>query len=194
MRNVRDVGLLDPAGRSWLAGLAGAVNPVLAGHLAAAQAGVPLDRLAPESENGMARLAAFEIGSDLATVQVGHTVAVAPPGWSVLRLAGPVESLRSIRFDAGEHEALVDVGHFGITLSKTDDWRLPERALDFGDADITWVDAHPLDGQRFAQRARRPSPDRHLSGDRSDDPIRRGRPWRSDRGGSSPALRSPNLR
>ncbi len=150
--NVRDVELLDPAGRSWLAGLAGAVNPVLSGHLAAAQTGIPVDRLAPESENGMARLAAFEIGSDLAAVQVGHAVGVAPAGWSVLRLAGPVESLRSIRFDAGEHAALVDIGHFGITLSTADGWRLPERELDLGDDDITWVDAHPLDGRRFAQQ------------------------------------------
>ena len=150
--NVRDVGQLDPTGRSWLAGLAGAVNPVLSGHLAAAQGGIPLDRLAPESENGTARVAAFEVGSDLAAIQVGHAVAVAPAGWSVLRLAGPVESLRSIRFDAGEHEALVDVGHFGITLSTADGWQLPLRELDLGDDDITWVDAHPLDGRRFAQQ------------------------------------------
>ena len=151
--NVRDVDLLDPSGRNWLAGLAGAVNPVLAGHLAAARAGVPIDRLAPESENGMARLAAFEVGSDLAAVQVGHVVSVAPAGWSVLHLDGPVESLRSIRFDAGEHDSLVDVGHFGIALSTSDGWRLPVRELDLLDDDITWIDAHPLDGQRFAHRS-----------------------------------------
>ncbi len=150
--NVRDVDTLDPAGRSWLAGLAGAVNPVLSGHLAAAQSGIPLDRLAPESENGMARLAAFEMGSELAAVQVGHVVAVAPAGWSVLHLDGPVESLRSIRFDAGEHDALVDIGHFGITLATAEGLRLPHRGLDLGDEDITWIDAHPLDARRFAQR------------------------------------------
>ncbi len=151
--NVRDVGLLDPAGRSWVAGLAGALNPVLSGQLAAVQAGIPADRLAPESENGMARLAAFEIGSDLAAVQVGHVVSVAPAGWSVLRLAGRVESLRSIRFDAGEHDALVDIGHFTVALSTADGWGPPIRTLHLDDDDITWLDAHPLDGRRFAQRA-----------------------------------------
>ena len=100
----------------------------------------------------MARLAAFEIGSDLAALQVGHVVAVAPAGWSVLRLAGPVESLRSIRFDAGEHDALVDVGQFSIKLSTGDAWERPGRELDLDDDDITWIDAHPLDGRRFAQR------------------------------------------
>ena len=150
--NVRDLQLLDPSGRSWLAGLAGAVNPVLSGHLAAAQAGIAVDRLAPESENGMARVAAFEIDSDLAAVQVGHAVAVAPAGWSVLRLAGPVESLRSLRFDAGEYASLIDVGYFGITLSTVNGWPLPERELDLRDGDITWIDAHPLDGQHFAQQ------------------------------------------
>jgi len=71
----------------------------------------------------------------------------------VLRLAGPVESLRSIRFDAGEHEALVDVGHFSIGLSTVDEWQIPERHPDLRDGDITWVGAHPLDGRRFAQQA-----------------------------------------
>jgi FMN phosphatase YigB (HAD superfamily) len=151
--NIRDVDLLDPSGRSWLAGLAGAVNPVLAGHLAAAQAGVPVGRLAPESESGMARIAAFEVGSELAAAQIGRAVAVAPAGWSVLHLDGPVESLRSIRFDAGEHDALVDVGHFGIALSTSDGWQLPMRELDLLDDDITWIDAHPLDGRRFAHRS-----------------------------------------
>ena len=151
--NARDVDRLDPAGRSWLAGLAGAVNPVLSGQLAAVLAGVPVDRIAPESETGMARIAAFEVGSELAAVQVGHVVAVAPAGWSVLRLDGPVESLRSIRFDAGEHDALVDVDLCRITLSTTDGGRLPARDLDLLDDDITWVHAYPLDARRFAQRA-----------------------------------------
>jgi hypothetical protein len=151
--NARDLQLLDPSGRSWLAGLACAVNPVLSGHLAAAQAGIAVDRLAPESENGMARLAAFELGSDLAAVQIGDVVAVAPAGWSVLRLVGPVESLRSIRFDAGEHDALVDIGLFSIRMSTTDALPLPERELDLRDEDITWVNAHRLDARRFAQRS-----------------------------------------
>ena len=151
--NVRDVALLDPTGRSWLAGVAGAANPTLAAHLAAERAGIPADRLAPESENGMARLSAFELGSDLAAIQVGDVVAVAPAGWSVLRLVGSVESLRSIRFDAGEHDALVDVGLFSIRLSTTDALPLPGREVDLRDEDITWVRAHPLDERRFAQRA-----------------------------------------
>ena len=151
--NARDVELLDPAGRSWLAGVAGAVNPVLSGQLAAAEAGVPLDRIAPESENGMARIAAFEIGADLAAAQVGRTVAVAPAGWSVLRLDSPIESLRSVRFDAGEHDALVDVANFSVTLRTADGWGPPTRHLDLTDDDIVWVGAHPIDHRRFAQRA-----------------------------------------
>ncbi|MDG1266900.1 MAG: glycosyltransferase [Ilumatobacter sp.] len=151
--NVRDIALLDPTGRSWVAGLAATSNPILAAHMAAERAGIPADRLAPESENGMARIAAFETGSDLAAIQVSDVVAVAPAGWSVLRLVGSVESLRSIRFDAGEHDALVDVGLFSIHLSTIDALPQPGRDLDLRDKDITWVDAHPLDEQRFAQQA-----------------------------------------
>ena len=151
--NVRDVTLLDPTGRNWLAGVAAASNPTLAAHLAAERAGIPADRLAPESENGIARLAAFETGSDLATIQVGGVMAVAPAGWSLLRLVGSVESLRSIRFDAGEYDALVDVGLFRIQLSTVGALPQPGRNLGFRDEDITWVNAHPLDERRFAQRA-----------------------------------------
>jgi hypothetical protein len=151
--NVRDLDLLDPSGRSWVAGLAGALNPALSGQIAAAQAGIPVDLLAPESNNGVARLAAFEVGSDLAALQVGRVVAVAPDGWSVLRLAGPVDSLRSIRFDAGEHDALVDVAHFSIRLTSTDEPTPERRHVDLTDSDITWVSGYPIDDRRFAQRA-----------------------------------------
>lgn len=150
--NVRDVDLLDASGRSWVAGLAGANNYPLSTQLAAAQAGIALDGLAPESENGMARLAAFEVGSDLAHVQVGRNVSVAPGGWSVLRIAGNVESLRSLRFDAGERHALVDIGHFSVALGTTHRFDPPVRHVALDDSDIVWVEAHPLDTQRFAHR------------------------------------------
>jgi GT2 family glycosyltransferase/FMN phosphatase YigB (HAD superfamily) len=150
--NVRDVDLLDESGRSWIAGLAGAYNYPLSTQLAAAQAGIALDGLAPESENGMARLAAFEVGSDLAHVQVGRRVSVAPGGWSVLRISGAVESLRSLRFDAGEQHALVDIGYFSIALGTTQRFDPPVRHVALDDSDIVWVDAHPLDTQRFAHR------------------------------------------
>jgi FMN phosphatase YigB (HAD superfamily) len=150
--NVRDVDLLDASGRSWVAGLAGAHNYPLSTQLAAAQAGIALDGLAPEGENGMARLAAFEVGSDLAHVQVGRNVSVAPGGWSVLRLAGDVESLRSLRFDAGERHALVDIGFFSIALGTTQHFDPSVRHVALDDSDIVWVDAYPLDTQRFAHR------------------------------------------
>ncbi len=66
------------------------------------QAGIALDQLAPESETGAARLAAFEVDSDLSELQIARAVHVAPAGWSVIRLTGDVASLRSLRFDAGE--------------------------------------------------------------------------------------------
>jgi FMN phosphatase YigB (HAD superfamily) len=110
--NARDLDL-EP-GRNWVAGTAAAENPTLAAQLAAQRAGIPLTSLCPDSENGVGRLAAFAIGSDLAAVQVGRVVAVSPSGWSVLRIAGPVDSLRSIRFDAGEHDALVEIGEFAV--------------------------------------------------------------------------------
>ncbi|MFK7919964.1 MAG: glycosyltransferase [Ilumatobacter sp.] len=162
--NARDIGRLDPAGRNWIAGLAAAVNPLVSAQLAAEQSGFPLARFTPLSENGVARIAAFEVGSSLSSLQVGHHVGVAAGGWSVLRLAGPVASLRSLRFDAGEDDALVDLGHFEITMTTVDGWKTPTRHLDLLDDDITWVDAHPLDHRRLSQR-----PGGHLLVDISPD-------------------------
>lgn len=148
----RDLDLLDPSGRSWVAGLAGLVNPTLGAQLAATQAGAALDRLAPESETGAARLAAFEVGADLSELQIARVVYAAPAGWSVIRLSGDVASLRSLRFDAGEHAALVEVGHFAVHLETTGPFDDEVRQVHLGDQDLTWVDAYPLDERRFAHR------------------------------------------
>ena len=150
--NARDVDLLDPTGRSWVAGLAGAHNPQLSAQLAAAQLGIGLDVLVPESENGVARLAVFEIDSDMAALQVGRTPGVTSGGWSVLRLVGEVGSLRSVRFDAGEHDALVDVGHLSVRLT-TVGGAETLRDVRLDDDDLIWVAGRPLDRQRFVQRA-----------------------------------------
>ena len=147
-----DLDLLDPSGRSWVAGLAGVVNPALSAQLAAAQAGVALDQLAPESETGIARLAAFEVGSDLSELQIARAVHVAPAGWSVIRLTGDVASLRSLRFDPGESAAMVEIGHFVVRLTTTRTFDEGTRHVLLGDDDLTWVDAHPLDERRFAHR------------------------------------------
>lgn len=148
-----DVDLLDPSGRSWVAGLAGVVNPALCSQLAAAQAGVDLDRLAPASETGVARLAAFEVGSDLSELQIARTMHLAPGGWSMIRLTGEVSSLRSLRFDAGEHAALVDIGHFTVRLTTTRTFENGTRHVRLRDDDLTWVESYPLDDRRFACRA-----------------------------------------
>jgi hypothetical protein len=152
--NARDLDLLDPTGRNWVAGLAAATNPSFSAQLVAADAGVSLAALCPDSENGTARLAAFEVGSDLAAVQVGRIPGVTPPGWSLLRITGPVNSLRSIRFDPGEHGAIVDVGHFSITL-RTDLVLDPERRTldDLTDPRLVWVTSHPIDTHHFAHRS-----------------------------------------
>ena len=152
--NVVDLDLVDPAGRQWIPGVAAEHNPTLQAHLAAAHAGVPLDALAPESRNGMARLAAFETGSDLAAVQVGRRPGVAPHGWSMLRIDGPIESLRSIRFDAGEHASIVEVAALRIEL-RTDLILDPAPIVidDLRRTDVVWVGAHPLDRRHFAQQA-----------------------------------------
>ena len=149
----RDLDLLDPSGRSWVAGLAGLSNPSLSAQLAAAQAGVPLDRLAPVSDTGVARLAAFETGSALSELQLARPVHLAPGGWSMLRLRGEVESLRSLRFDAGELAALVEIGHFAIRLSTTRTFDDGTRHVRLDDDDLIWVDAYPLDDRRFAHRS-----------------------------------------
>lgn len=150
--NVRDLDLLDPSGRSWVAGLAGASNPALSAQLRAELTGIALDGLTPESEGGMARLAAFHVGSDLAALQVGRPVSVTPAGWSVLRISGDVDSLRSIRFDAASTAALVELGQFSVRLGTTRTFDPLRRDVDLEDADLTWVDAHALDARHFAQR------------------------------------------
>lgn len=151
--NVRDLDFLDPSGRSWVAGLAGASNRSLSTQLRAELEGIALDGLAPESEGGVARLAAFHVGSDLAAIQVGRPVSVAPAGWSVLRISGAVDSLRSIRFDAAETAALVEVVQFAVRLGTTRMFDPSTRDVDLTDADLTWVEAHSVDGQHFAQRS-----------------------------------------
>jgi FMN phosphatase YigB (HAD superfamily) len=157
--NARDLEI-EPGGRNWAAASAAVQNPTLAAQLAAARAGVPLASLCPDSESGLARLAAFPIGSDLAAVQVGRVVAVSPSGWSVLHLDGPIDSLRSIRFDAGERDALVEIGEFAINLgaasgtSNPDDLDEPARHLtDLTVADLVWVDAHPIDRNHFTHHS-----------------------------------------
>jgi GT2 family glycosyltransferase/FMN phosphatase YigB (HAD superfamily) len=152
--NARDFDLIDPAGRNWAAGLVARYNPALSAQLDAARNGASLEGLCPPSENGVARLAAFETGSDLAAVQIGRTPATSPGGWSMLRIEGPVGSLRSIRFDAGEHDSIVDIADLSIRLTTDLSERAEQRRVDdLQAADLVWVSAHPIDSHRFGQRA-----------------------------------------
>jgi hypothetical protein len=149
--NARDIDLIDRADSSWSTGLTAQHNPSLAAQIAAGRAGVAIDALCPLGENGVARLAAFAIGSDLAAVQIGRHVAVSPGGWSVLRMRGPIETIRSLRFDAGEYQALVDVELLVLSVqSATGSHRIV--VDDFRMAELQWVDSHPIDRRRFVHQ------------------------------------------
>ena len=150
--NANDVERLDPQGRGWIAGVAGRHQPALAAQLLAEHRGIDPERLAPLSPSGIARLAAFELGSDVARIQDAAPARLSPGGWSMLHLAGDVDSLRSLRFDGGELTELVDIGYFSLRLWTTDE-RPPERSVEMTDSDLVFVDGHPVDRARFVHRA-----------------------------------------
>jgi hypothetical protein len=150
---IRDIERLDPTGRKWVAGLAARFNPALSAQIAADRAGVATAGLAPHGENGIALLAAFEIGSNDPVLKVLHHVAVLPGGWSMIQMRGDVESLRSLRFDSGEGAALVEIGHFSVLLSTVGGDVDSERRIALTDPSLAFVDAHRIGKRRFAHRA-----------------------------------------
>lgn len=146
----RDVDVLDPAGRKWIAGLAAQHNPVLAAQLEAGHSGAALEALAPLIETGAARLRVFSIGSELVAAQATHVPSILPAGWSIIHFVGDVDSLRSVRFDPSEHGAIVEICEFTIGLRTDREFDPPPLVIeDLHDDRITWVGAHRVGSRRF---------------------------------------------
>jgi len=137
---------------AWPEGVAAMVNPPLSAQIGAVAAGSDPRALAATSDTGVARLAVFEQGTDLATAQDARVPDLSPAGWAVLRVDTPVGSVRSLRFDPGDASALCDVGGWTIRF-ELDDGSTVDRAIDdLGTDDLVWVDAHPIDARRLGIR------------------------------------------
>lgn len=152
--NLRDVETLRRSEPAWIEGIAAATNPALAVQLAAEQQGLPASDLVPPSECGVSRLSAFPVDSDLADPQVAHHLAMHPEGWSVLRLRAPFRSLRAIRFDAGEVDALVQLARFDVAITPAGGATTTRSIVDVRDRSVTWVEAAPAAADRYAESAR----------------------------------------
>ncbi len=151
--NLRDVETLRRTEPAWIEGIAASTNPALAVQIAAAQRGLPAGELVPPSECGVSRLSAFPVDSDLADPQVAERLAMHPEGWSVLRLRAPYRSLRAIRFDAGDVDAMVQVERFDITIAPADGAATTRSLDDLRVGDLGWVDAVPCSADRYAESA-----------------------------------------
>ena len=152
--NAHDVDALRAGTAGWIEGMAATSNPALVAQLAARRAGVPIDRLLPPSPAGMTRLAAFPVGSDMATLQNAAFLRMHPDGWSVARLSGPMESLRSIRFDAGSEAALVQLERFQVEITHSNGTTLMDLAdVSTHATELEWVTAHPVGQRRFVYRS-----------------------------------------
>ncbi|MFK8025036.1 MAG: HAD family hydrolase, partial [Ilumatobacter sp.] len=151
--NVHDVAQLDPNGRRWVSGLAGSRNRALVGQLDARHRMVDVDDLAPVGDLGVALLAAFEVGDNQARIQHAGPARQLPGGWTMLRLDGEVDSLRGLRFDAGEHTSFVDVDVFEVRLGTDDPGEIPRRSIRFDDSDVRIIGGHHFDGRSFVHRA-----------------------------------------
>ena len=151
--NLRDIESLRRTEPAWIEGIAAATNPALAAQIAAARHNLPAGDLVPPSPCGVSRLSAFPIGSDLAEPQVAERLATHPDGWSVLRLRGPYESLRAIRFDAGDVAALVQFQRFDIAIRPVDGPEHTVRTDDLRAGAFEWVDARPVAADRYAEHS-----------------------------------------
>ena len=101
----------------WVNGIAAAHNPVLGAQLATDASGRSGAELVPRDGMGPALLAAFPVGSELASAQVARDPGLGSRGQLALRLTGTMASVRSLRFDAAAGDVAVHVDRLEITLT-----------------------------------------------------------------------------
>jgi hypothetical protein len=126
----------------WLPGATVGANPVLSAQLATARLGVDLRSVTPTSDTGLARIASFPVGSDLASHQVEVIPRRSPDGWQLLRLHAAVPSARSLRLEAGSDACLVQLGRLTVRVT-TAEGTTDLVTGGFADRDLRWIDGRP---------------------------------------------------
>lgn len=101
----------------WVPGAAAASNTTLSAQLHAGAAGVDVTKLCPPSTTGLARIAVFEPGSQLAKAQVELVPHTGAHGWMLLRLEADVDGLRSVRIDIGDRHLRCEIGDVELLLT-----------------------------------------------------------------------------
>lgn len=104
----------------WVQGAASQARSPLVHQLDALGRGGHPDLVAPPSQTGVARIAVFPPGSELASAQWEAVPRQSGTGWLLLRLATPVPGLRSVRIDLGDVALLAELADVEIVLTTAD--------------------------------------------------------------------------
>jgi FMN phosphatase YigB (HAD superfamily) len=128
----------------WVQGAAAMERSALLAPLEALQRGTPESEVAVRSALGLARIAAFAIGRHDAGVLTEWVPFVSPEGWVLLRVAGTLDSLRSIRIDFGDVPCLVQLGGWSIRATADTGEEVELAPAGLSDGSITWVQGRPL--------------------------------------------------
>jgi hypothetical protein len=137
--NAADAGAIGWEEVFWLPGAAAGANPVLSAQLATARLGVDLGNITPITDTGMARIASFPVGSDLASHQIEVVPRRSAHGWQLLRLHATVPSARSLRLDAGSEACFVQLGHLTVRVTAVDG-SIDLVTGGFADGSLRWID------------------------------------------------------
>ena len=113
-----DVGEITMNEVYWVPGVASAAGTSLASQIAALAAGSHPDIVCPPSVTGLARVAFFPPGSDLASSQLELVPRIGTAGWMLLQHQAAVPGLRSIRIDVGSAAVLVQFGDVRVVLNE----------------------------------------------------------------------------
>ncbi len=116
-----DVGEITMHEVYWVPGVASAAGTSLASQIAALADGSHPDIVCPPSTTGLARIALFPPGSDLASSQLEVIPRTGTAGWMLLQHHAQVPGLRSIRIDVGTEAAMVDFGDARVVLNEGSD-------------------------------------------------------------------------
>jgi hypothetical protein len=113
-----DVGEITMNEVYWVPGVASAAGTSLASQIAALAGGSHPDIVCPPSATGLARIAYFPPGSDLASSQLEVIPRIGTAGWMLLQHHAAVPGLRSIRIDVASEAVLVEFGDARVVVNE----------------------------------------------------------------------------
>lgn len=149
--NAAEISEIDMRDVFWLPGAAATNNPMLAEQLAAVERGADAERLSPPSPAGQVSVAIFEPGNDEAVALSRPLLRTGAHGWSYVRLAVSVDSVRAVRIDFGDVDHLVELDHLHIAFNGKaaageTTWRIDR----VDDPRVNWNDGRVVSPSRAA--------------------------------------------